>query len=295
MSSFPFPPIAPGQNIHILAPASKIILDTFAAGCDVLRARGFNPVIHPQCYAEDRQSAGTIAEKAVALQSILDMPDPQIIWAAAGGNRTAHLLPLLRPGPVQHMMVGFSDITALLHAPFLRGIFGPSVQRLATLNAADSDYVFNLLTGQATAYSLSDCIVLRPGKAQAPILAGTLSLLTALCGTPYMPDLRGCILAIEDVNEQASRIDRMLWQLREAIPFQSLAGLILGDFGDLPATGRPFGFTLEDIVREHIAPYDFPVVMNAPFGHGPRLQSIPQGATAVLQATALNAQMQFIA
>lgn len=291
----PHTPLRPGQDIHIVAPASKIIAEKFTAGCDVIRARGFNPVVHPQCYAEDGQSAGTIAEKAAALQSILDLPTPQIIWAAGGGNRTAHMLPHLRPGPVKHTLVGFSDITALLHRPYINGLFGPSVQRLSDLNVADTDYVFDLLTHGRADYPLSDCTILRAGTMTAPVFGGTLALLCALCGTPYMPDLRGAILAIEDVNEQPSRIDRMLWQLRHAIPFADLAGLIVGDFGNLPETGRPFGFTLRDIITEHTTPYDFPVIMDAPLGHGQRLQAIPQGARVTLTVTADKAKMQFSA
>ncbi len=288
-------PLRSGQDIHIVAPASSINPEKFTAGCEVIRSRGFNPIIHPQCYAQDHQSAGTIAEKAAALQSILDMPTPQTIWAAAGGNRTAHILPHLRNAATRHTLVGLSDITALLHLPFFHGVFGPSVQRLSDLNAADTDYIFDLLRGPQADYPMPDITVIRSGKANAPIYSGTLALLTALCGTPFMPDLRGAILAIEDVNEQPSRIDRMLWQLREAVPFASLAGLIVGDFGDCPETGRPFGFTLRDIITEHTAPYDFPVIMDAPFGHGHRLQAIPQGATTRLTVTNDAATLKFIA
>ena len=51
---------------------------------------------------------------------------------------------------------------------------------------------------------------LRGGTAQGPLLGGNLAVLTSLAGTPFMPDLGGAILFLEDVNEYVYRVDRML-------------------------------------------------------------------------------------
>ena len=56
--------------------------------------------------------------------------------------------------------------------------------------------------------------VMKPGKATGPLVPTNLSLLHDLIGTPSMPDLSGAILAIEDVNEAAYKIDRYLTKLK---------------------------------------------------------------------------------
>ena len=60
---------------------------------------------------------------------------------------------------------------------------------------------------------------IRPGKASGRLLGGNLSVLTALVGTPWLPEFDGAILFIEDVGEAEYRIDRMLSQL-------ALAGIL---------------------------------------------------------------------
>jgi hypothetical protein len=50
----------------------------------------------------------------------------------------------------------------------------------------------------------------------AVLWGGNLSVLVALLGTPYWPEVKGGVLFIEDVNEHPFRIERMLTQLLQA-------------------------------------------------------------------------------
>ena len=47
-------------------------------------------------------------------------------------------------------------------------------------------------------------------------MGGCLSLLAATAGTPWQLNARGAVLFLEDVDEAAYRIDRMLTQLSQA-------------------------------------------------------------------------------
>lgn len=293
----PPPALKTGDTIHVVAPASKIVPARFATGCDFLQRRGYRLEVHDQVYLTDRQSAGPIIAKAQALADVL--PQSHFVWAACGGNRTAHTLPHLAHIDIHPhaAVIGFSDIT-MLQADLYRkqnqpSFFAPTVQRLATLNPNDVDYTLALLSGQISDYPMDDAEVLREGTASAPVYVATLSILAAMCGTPYMPDLRGHILMLEDTNEEASRIDRMLWQLAQTIPFYELAGLVLGSFDPIPDTGSAFGFTLADLALEHTADSTYPVVINAPFGHGSRMQAVANGASMTLNAGASRAEMRY--
>lgn len=111
-----------------------------------------------------------------------------------------------------------------------------------------------------------------------PLLAGTLSVIVALAGTPYMPDLSGAVLVLEDTGEAPYRIDRMLTQLRQGGYLDDLAAVVLGSFrtGDV----RPPSLDMDSVLRDAFAPFDYPVLTGLPYGHIlPRL-TLPIGASA---------------
>ena len=89
-----------------------------------------------------------------------------------------------------------------------------------------------------------------------------LTLLCALLGTLFLPDLTGTILALEDISEPAHDIDRKLNQLRQAGILQRLAGLIFGQF-----TNAEDAEFLPGIRKEYAEFVPGPVIENFPFGH----------------------------
>ncbi|MBR4124888.1 MAG: LD-carboxypeptidase [Victivallales bacterium] len=104
-----------------------------------------------------------------------------------------------------------------------------------------------------------------------------LTLLCALLGTPFMPDLTGTILALEDISAPAHDIDRKLNQLRQAGILQHLAGLIFGQFTD--AEDSEF---LPEIRREYAEYVPGPVIENFPFGHSHPSLALPFGEPVTL-------------
>jgi len=65
---------------------------------------------------------------------------------------------------------------------------------------------------------------------EGTLWGGNLSVLASLAGTPYMPDIQGGILFIEDVSEQPYRIERMLNTLYLSGVLQKQRAIIFGDF-----------------------------------------------------------------
>ena len=70
--------------------------------------------------------------------------------------------------------------------------------------------------------------------------------------------------------------------------------IIFGQFTDMQDTGAPFGFTLEDIIREHTDHLNIPVVMNAPFGHGGDLYCLPVGQKAQLHVKGDDVELKLL-
>ena len=154
------------------------------------------------------------------------------------------------------------------------GAFEPIVSEPAEPQREDG---FNLL--------LADQDILQAvhrGKAavRGPLLAGTLSVIVALAGTEYMPNLHGAILVLEDTGEAPYRVDRMLTQLRQGGYLNDLAAVVLGSFrtGDV----RLPTLDMDTVLHEAFAPFDYPVLRGLPYGHLlPRL-TLPIGAAATV-------------
>lgn len=272
-----------------MAPSSYVEPDGLRPGITALESRGYKVFVHPQTFARDRQSAGTPAQKIAALHELWQEPRIGAILAAGGGNRSLHLLARLNYALIKAQpkaLTGFSDVTALLNAvnahTGLVTFHGPTLDKIRDDDRLSA--LVSALSGTPRTPDMGGARVLRSGQGSGPLIGGNLSLLQYLAGTPEMPDPTGAILFLEDVAEELSKIDRMLLHLRRTGVLSALSGLILGGFDDLSETGRPFGFTLIDLVREHTEGTPYPIVMGAPFGHREVLETFPIGANAHLKA-----------
>ena len=77
----------------------------------------------------------------------------------------------------------------------------------------------------------------------------------------------GKILFLEDLDEYLYHIDRMMMQLKRARKLEHLRGLVVGGMTDMKDNAVPFGKTAEEIIREAVEEYDYPVMFNFPAGH----------------------------
>src|SRR5690606_39131032 len=118
-------------------------------------------------------------------------------------------------------------------------------------------------------------VPLRAGVAEGPLIGGNLSLLQCLIGTPFMPDLRGTILFLEDVGEAVYRVDRMLSHLRLA-----------GRFTAMGRRGADGAMGFDRMFAGYLEPLGVPVAMGFPIGHQDDQWTLPIGVRARLDAGA---------
>jgi muramoyltetrapeptide carboxypeptidase len=280
-------PLRPGDTIGVMAPSSYVEKKDIEKSKALLEKKGYKVFIHPQTYERENQSAGTHLQKTLALQGLWQRADITAIWAAGGGNRSMHLLDSINFEAMKRkpkILIGFSDITALLNAitahTGIPTVHGPVFKNLSGYKQLD--HLLDLLAGKKISYPLNKIKVLSPGKAEGPLIGGNLSIFQYLPKTLPGEFWKDSLLFLEDCGEELSRVDRMLLHLRRSGILKDASGIIMGQFTDSKDTGRPFGFTLEDIIREHTESLGVPVVMNAPFGHGKDLYAFPIGVKAVL-------------
>jgi muramoyltetrapeptide carboxypeptidase len=126
----------------------------------------------------------------------------------------------------------------------------------------------------------------RGGTARGPLLGGNLTLLQALIGTPFFPDLSGAILFLEDVNEDVYRIDRMLAHLKLAGVLDNLAGVMIGRFTERSQGGDGGALGFDEVLATHLGTLGIPVGVGFPFGHIDDQWTLPIGVQAEMNADA---------
>ena len=116
----------------------------------------------------------------------------------------------------------------------------------------------------------------------ARLWGGNLAVLASLVGTPYLPQVPGGILFIEDVNEHPYRVERLLTQLLYAGVLAQQQAVIFGQFNGYTLVAHDKGFKLQSVVdwlRSQIAA---PVLTQLPYGHVQTKVCLPVGAQVEL-------------
>ena len=77
----------------------------------------------------------------------------------------------------------------------------------------------------------------------------------------------------------------MMHQLKRSGKLEKLAGMIIGGFTDMKDTTRPFGQSTEEVIRDILKPYSFPVCFGFPVSHGPDNLALKTGMLYELTVT----------
>ncbi|MFF0692577.1 LD-carboxypeptidase [Streptomyces tendae] len=287
--------LVPGARVAVVAPSGPVPEERLQAGLDVLRGWDLDPVVTPDVL--DRHGtfdylAGTDADRAADLQAAWCDPAVDAVLCARGGYGAQRMADLLdweamrAAGP--KVFVGFSDITALheafaarlglvtLHGPMAAGIdFIKNARAQEHLRAT-------LFEPETVRVITSGGTALVPGRARGVTLGGCLALLAADLGTPHARlSARGGLLCLEDVGEEAYRVDRYLTQLLRAGWLDGVGGLLLGSWADCGPYER-----LRPLLADRLGGLGVPVVENFGFGHCEGALTVPFGIPAELDADA---------
>jgi muramoyltetrapeptide carboxypeptidase len=190
---------------------------------------------------------------------------------------------MAQAGP--RLLVGFSDVTALHEAVAQRlglvSVHGPVVAALGDSDQEVRESVRRMLMEpEAATELLTGLRRVAGGVADGVLVGGNLRVLTASLGTRVARPARGGILLLEDVGEQAYRVDGMLTQLLRAGWFDGVRGVVAGAFTD---TG---GTDVDAVIAYRLGRLGVPLVNGALVGHIPENRPVPLGVRARLDADA---------
>ena len=295
------PPLQPGDLVAVVATARKITAAEIAPAVRLLESWNLRVQLGATIGAEDHQFAGSDALRRADLQQALDDPTVRAVLGARGGYGTARLLDGLdlrgfRAYP--KWVAGFSDLTALLahlwrHAGTVSLHATMPVLMGRPEHEIADESLRQLLFGEPLAYVAPPHPLNRAGAARGRLLGGNLTVLHTLLGTASDVDWTGAILFLEDLDEYLYHIDRMLGHLARTGRLAGLAGLVVGHFSLMRDNTVPFGHAAADIIRHHVAAYDFPVGFGFPAGHEPLNTAFIHGAEVALTVDAAGVALRY--
>ncbi len=283
-----FTPLPPESLIALVAPASPFNTEDFHRACGFIEERGFRVHHGKHLPCKKGYLCGTEAQRAHDLIHALTHPEIAAVVCVKGGFGSGRLIPWLpfsnlskRPKP----FVGYSDITFLHQALQSRSgwmtFHGPNLVDMSHRPEAVAALLETLEGGGNFEWALREDQVLRPGTARGILRGGNLTCLGHLVGTPFMPDLKGAVLFLEDRGEALYRLDRLMLHLKLAGHLDHLTGLVLGQFTECAEPSK-----IWEMVLEHTRTMGMPVVCDMPFGHSWPNDILPLGGPFILDTDA---------
>ncbi|HFC8517778.1 LD-carboxypeptidase [Neisseria weaveri] len=291
-----------GDNmLRIVAPSG--FADNAArteAGISRLYQAGFSISNQEAGYRRFQRFAGNDAQRIADFQDVASgkVKTPKVLMGLRGGYGAARLLPHIDLASLgarmrEHgtLFFGFSDVCAIqlgllaksgmtsFAGPMVYSEFGKPVPSVYTM-----DSFIRGTTSASNTITVAE-IQRRSVNAEGTLWGGNLSVLASLAGTPYMPDIDGGILFLEDVSEQPYRIERMLQTLYLSGVLSKQRAIVFGDFrmGNIrDVYDSSYDFSAVTNIIQRVA--KVPVLTGFPFGHIANKATFPLGAHAAIRS-----------
>lgn len=293
------------SKLGIIALSSPCDPNLLRLGILELQNRGFSVKVAldpTKAYGlyTDLFSSDSPKARAAALHELFVDTSIDAIFCARGAYGCMELLPLIDFDLIaKHpkALIGFSDLTALLiacqnksnitcfHGPMISGAFAQASKDALAKQSVDHclELLMNQKSFTLTGVSLSARVEKQTlQKNKALLTGGSLTMICALMGTPWEIETDQRILFLEDTGEKPYQVHRMLMQLKLAGKFDSIKGVLLGDFGsDLVSRGPGLTAVFNDIFSS----LNIPVLRALSFGHSALNYTIPLNGWAVIEGT----------
>jgi len=289
------------KHIYIYSPSGAVRdKAAFRRGVKRLQAQGHEVEIDAVALVSQQRFAGDDATRLAAIARACDS-GADVALISRGGYGLTRILPDINYKKIAKsiergmLFVGISDFTAFQNAvlaktgavtwagPALCEGFGAPDGPDEIMQACFDDLLCG--QGEGTGWQQLRGIEQSALNAQnATLWGGNLTVLTALLGTPYFPNVRRGVLFLEDVAEHPYRVERMLSQLLYAGVLARQKAIVLGQFTEFTLTSHDRGFCFASVIQWLKQRVSVPVLTNLPYGHVQTKVLLPVGARVDLVA-----------
>ena len=288
--------------IDVIAPSSPPANRRWLKGIQILQSWGFKVRFPSSALAPYLFHSNSDKKRAFFLNQAFRSKDSSIVWMLRGGYGCQKLLPYFikkYSKKNKKLFIGYSDGSALhlylnhknqetLHAPTVSELPDLSQKELSLLKDSllgrKDEIVFkNLKLFNKTSFNLPPAVknsrpwgnhkkARKTKKIQevsnrdikGRIIGGNLSLLSSSVGTPWLSSFKSGFLFLEDVNEEAYKLDRMLHHLFYSGALKLIKAVLFGGFHPL----APQSFL--KVLKSFSQVCSVPLIYNLPCGHKKR-------------------------
>lgn len=287
------PVVNRGDTVALVAPAGPLDPGEIGRGVTHMRMLGLNPIVGPHANERYGYLAGPDRHRIADFNWAARNPNVKAIVALRGGYGTMRILDdldyaALRAHP--KVVMGFSDCTALLNAISRRSgivtFHGPVASRESHFGSGTRSFIQRAWMSREPIGILrkNGVQTLHGGRARGKLAGGNLSLISSLCGTAFAIAARESLLIIEETEESAYRVDRMLTQLKMSGTLDAANGIVFGAFNKMKSEGSTL--TIDQVLRDRTNARPKPAITGAPVGHIEEQWVLPIGLPATLDASA---------
>ena len=277
----------------VVAPSGPVRPERLETGIEYLKQWGLEVEVFPSVLAGHERLTYLAADDKARAEDLRNAwldSSFAAVFCARGGYGVQRMLEYVdfdELVAVPKWFIGFSDITSLhepLNARGLVTIHGPMAAAVEQLGASvGRQRLYDLLfepSGVTDFLAPAGARTLVGGVAEGPLRGGNLAMLASSVGTPTYAPPTG-IVVMEDVSEDAYRVDRLLTQLLRSGWFAGVTGLVIGDFSGADDSGL-----VSAVVHDRLEPLGLPMVEGAAIGHEDVNLAVPLGLSVRLDATA---------
>ena len=270
-------------HIALVCPGGQITQD-LAEKTGEIAASHFGDAVqlhfHSQCFLSAGHFAGTDTERRAAFLEVANDPQYDAVWFARGGYGAGRLAEdiFAKLGDAAHnkIYLGYSDTGFLLAGLYKHRIGKPVHGPMPTDLARNG--------GEEAIIRALDYLVTQNAETLEPTaqsgrktIAFNITVLAHLVSAPWMPDLAGHVLMLEDVGEYLYCIDRAMFAIVRGPGIKNAEGIMLGRVCETPENDRPFGQTEEEIIQYWCAKAGVAYLGRADIGHDPANKIVPFG------------------
>ncbi|HEY2818375.1 MAG TPA: LD-carboxypeptidase [Casimicrobiaceae bacterium] len=280
-------------HFGIYAPAG-FATDPAAVDRAIARLTALGHRVHVDSTArtrEQRFSAGD-DERLAAIMRMAEASDIDIAIAVRGGYGWTRLLDridYLALATKRMRWLGHSDFTAFQLAALARSGMITFAGPMAAYDFGaeqPSAFTFEQCFGVLDNATWEiECALDGPSQtiANGVLWGGNLSLVAHLVGTPYLPNVEGGVLFLEDVAEHPYRIERLLYQLLHAGILERQRAVLLGAFTEYQLTANDEGYDLAAAIDHLRMRAQVPIYTGLPYGHVRDKLTLPVGGRCALE------------
>lgn len=296
-----------GDIVDLIAPASAFSAEDYNAAIKFVEDLGLAVRIRSYDELVNQESLYSNSDE-YRFESLVDalLSPSRAIWCICGGYGSYKLLERLDKqfgsapkvgGGVSKLFIGFSDITVLLNYlidklgwSVIHGVMPTQITR-GSIFESSKNSVIDLMFGRVGKVEIPTVFALNNSAKQQKetsgiFIGGCLSLMQVLLGTEQDVDFSGKIILLEDDRfETPERVDRIFDHMLRAGKFKGAAGVILGNFLELPegeVLKHPKMGGIFERFGAELDKLSVPLLHSPYLGHGKNALSIPLGMKTTL-------------